>query len=71
MQSVDSFFHTQLVSLKTQRQILAVHPRIGAHLLPPCGHRAASGTRPICPEGDRYCGVPVWKLNLPDYQRLL
>ena len=52
-------------------QILAVEPRIGKWLLPPCGVRHRAGTRPICPEGDRYCGVPVWKLTLEEQARVV
>jgi thymidylate synthase ThyX len=52
-------------------QILAVDPRIGRWLLPPCGVRFRSGQRPICPEGDRYCGVPVWKLTLEEQARVV
>ncbi|MEK7269380.1 MAG: FAD-dependent thymidylate synthase [Planctomycetota bacterium] len=42
--------------------IRAVHPRIGAHLAPPCALRERSGKRPYCPEGERFCGVPAWRL---------
>ena len=52
-------------------QILAVEPRIGKWLLPPCGIRARSGAKPICPEGDRYCGVPVWRLTLEEQARVV
>ncbi len=52
-------------------QILAVEPRIGRWLLPPCGIRARSGARPVCPEGDRYCGVPVWRLSLEEQARIV
>jgi thymidylate synthase ThyX len=52
-------------------QILAAEPRIGRWLLPPCGVRLRSGQRPICPEGDRYCGVPVWKLTLEEQGRVV
>jgi thymidylate synthase ThyX len=58
-------------SLEEAEQIRAVQPEIGRHLLPPCTQRAQAKVRPICPEGDRYCGVPVWKLDLADYQRVL
>jgi thymidylate synthase ThyX len=44
------------------QQILAVEPRIGRWLLPPCGLRHRAGAKPVCPEGDRYCGVPVWRV---------
>ena len=32
-----------------------------------CG--TGPGARPICPEGDRYCGVPVWRLAPEDWER--
>lgn len=49
----------------------AVEPLIGRHLLPPCGVRHAAGLRPYCPEGDRYCGVPVWTLPREQWNRVL
>ncbi|MFB0516255.1 MAG: FAD-dependent thymidylate synthase [Candidatus Neomarinimicrobiota bacterium] len=58
-------------SVHEAKQVREVHPRIGKYLLPPCTLRQMAGARPICPEGDRYCGVPVWKLDLSDYERLL
>ena len=58
-------------SLEEAMQIREIHPAIGKHLLPPCGHRVLSQSRPICPEGIRYCGVPVWKLDLEEYERVL
>jgi thymidylate synthase ThyX len=52
-------------------QIAAVNPLIGRYLGAPCTLRHAAGTRPFCPEGDRYCGIPVWKLAVKDYERVL
>lgn len=52
-------------------QIREVNPRIGKFLLPPCGLRSLSGQKPICPEGDRYCGVPVWKKDIKEYTRII
>ncbi len=37
--------------------------------LPPCSVRQAQKIHPICPEGDRFCGVKVWKLDFEDYTR--
>lgn len=51
------------------KQVAEVHPKIAENLLPPCGLRSKGGATPICPEGDRYCGVPVWKLDRKDYIR--
>jgi thymidylate synthase ThyX len=58
-------------SLEEVRQISVVHPRIGAEIEAPCGLRHRAGVRPTCPEGPRYCGVPVWKLSVDDYQRVI
>jgi len=58
-------------SVDEARQIREIEPVIGRYLLPPCGLRLLSKTRPICPEGDRYCRVPVWKLNLDQYARVI
>ena len=44
------------------QQVRAVHPLIGSYIDgPPCVPRSQSGARPICPEGERYCGIPVWR----------
>ncbi len=43
-------------------QVREVHPIIGQYVDgPPCVMRSRSGAKPICPEGDRYCGIPVWR----------
>ena len=39
------------------------------NFLPPCAVRFKEGLKPYCPEGDRFCGVKVWKLNFFDYKR--
>ena len=52
-------------------QIAEVDRRIGRFLQPPCTLRKMAGESPICPEGDRYCGVRVWKLEVKDFQRRL
>lgn len=53
------------------RQVREVHPRIGRFIAPPCGLRHAAGHRPFCPEGKRYCGVPVWKKDLDELERVI
>ncbi len=50
-------------------QVKALFPRLGEHLRAPCYLRFRAGTRPHCPEGDRFCGVPVWKLDISQYHR--
>ncbi len=50
-------------------QIAEVDRRIGRYLLPPCTLRRMAHVAPTCPEGDRYCGVRVWRLDVRDYER--
>ncbi|MDW7967606.1 MAG: FAD-dependent thymidylate synthase [Thermoanaerobaculum sp.] len=52
-------------------QIAQQEPYIGRWLLPPCTVRKLAGKTPICPEGERFCGVPVWRLERKDYRRLI
>jgi thymidylate synthase ThyX len=58
-------------SVEEASQIREVHPAIGRYLLPPCGHRELAGVKPFCPEGDRYCGIPVWRLDFEEYERVI
>jgi thymidylate synthase ThyX len=50
-------------------QVRAVLPRIGEHMKAPCYLRLRAGIKPYCPEGDHFCGVPVWKYDISQYQR--
>lgn len=58
-------------SLDEAQQIRAVEPQIGAHLLPPCSLRVLSKSKPICPEGNRFCGERVWTYDIEQYQRII
>jgi thymidylate synthase ThyX len=43
-------------------QVRAALPGIGEYVArPPCVVRHAAGSKPFCPEGSRYCGIPVWR----------
>ena len=43
-------------------QVREVLPIIGRYVDgPPCVMRSRAGTAPICPEGERFCGIPVWR----------
>ena len=53
-------------SLDEALQIREANPRIGPWLLPPCTLRKHAGVRPVCPEGDRFCGVVVWKQQISE-----
>ncbi|NBT58296.1 FAD-dependent thymidylate synthase, partial [bacterium] len=51
------------------QQVKQVAPAIAEHLRAPCYLRLRAGITPYCPEGDRYCGLPVWKYSIDEYQR--
>ncbi len=43
-------------------QVREVLPEIGKYIDgPPCVIRSRAGTTPVCPEGERFCGIPVWR----------
>ncbi len=50
-------------------QVSSLYPTIGQFLRAPCYLRLRSQETPYCPEGSHYCGLPVWKFELKDYQR--
>ncbi len=52
-------------------QVSERFPEIGKYVQAPCWVRAKSRVSPYCPEGDRFCGVAVWRLNPAQYQRLI
>ena len=39
--------------------------------MPPCALRYDMKIRPVCPEGERFCGVKVWKLPFENYERII
>ncbi len=58
-------------TIEEVQQVKDIHPQIAQHILAPCYLRMKSGETPYCPEGDRYCGVPVWKKDISEYSRVL
>lgn len=58
-------------SLDEARAIRDLHPELGCFLLPPCTQRMAARSKPICPEGPRYCGIRVWKQDLAEFERII
>ncbi len=54
-------------SVEEARQISKIHPQIGKWLLAPCGIRWSAHTTPFCPEGERYCGKPLWDKKVEEY----
>jgi flavin-dependent thymidylate synthase len=58
-------------SVQEVTQVRAVHPELGQYVEPPCTLRREAGLTPFCPEGPRFCGVPVWNLDLPQFARCI
>jgi flavin-dependent thymidylate synthase len=58
-------------SLEEAIQIQKVHPNLGKYLLAPCFYRKNANITPFCPEGERYCGIPLWKYTLHQYSRVI
>lgn len=56
-------------SVEEATQVTAVNPRIGRHLLPPCTIRHRAERKPVCPEGNRFCGERVWTMPLAAFSR--
>ncbi len=50
-------------------QVESKYPALGKHLRAPCYLRLQAGVKPYCPEGDHFCGLPVWKYSLSQYRR--
>jgi thymidylate synthase ThyX len=48
------------ITLEQRQDIEKIHPELKGIFGPPCYIRRDIGVKPFCPEGKRYCGVPVW-----------
>ncbi|OGY08217.1 MAG: hypothetical protein A2782_00360 [Candidatus Blackburnbacteria bacterium RIFCSPHIGHO2_01_FULL_43_15b] len=55
------------ISVEQARQMLAVLPEAEKTFRSPCGIRKVAGVSPRCPEGDRFCGKPVFNMALEQY----
>jgi len=52
-------------------QVKTQFPELGQYIQAPCWVRQQAGVKPFCPEGDRFCGVAVWRKPVEEYQRLI
>ena len=58
------------ISTDQVEQILEVLPQAKGTLLAPCGIRKATQISPKCPEGERFCGQPVFNFaDIKDYKK--
>ena len=53
------------------RQVTERFPSIGRFIQAPCWVRSQARVAPFCPEGDRFCGVAVWRQPVEAYRRLI
>ena len=52
-------------------QVSERFPDIGKYIQAPCWARSQARISPFCPEGDRFCGVAVWRMPVEQYKRLI
>ncbi|MBW7856732.1 MAG: FAD-dependent thymidylate synthase, partial [Leptonema sp. (in: Bacteria)] len=64
----EEIFHASVEELKQATNVI---PGLSNYLRAPCFLRKKAGTKPFCPEGNRYCGILVWNQDLSDYKRVL
>ncbi|HSV94547.1 MAG TPA: FAD-dependent thymidylate synthase [Spirochaetia bacterium] len=59
------------IAVSLTQQILDLDPALAKYFQnpSPCGIRHQAGEKPLCPEGDRYCGVRVWDINIKDFPK--
>jgi flavin-dependent thymidylate synthase len=64
----EEIFHA---SVQEIQQIEKVFPFLKNYFRAPCHLRKRAGIKPFCPEGERFCGLPVWEFELEQYHRLI
>lgn len=64
----DEIFYATVDEIK---EVSQVHPELSSHILAPCFIRKQANLKPVCPEGERFCGVKVWEKSIEDYTRLI
>ncbi|MBF0492366.1 MAG: FAD-dependent thymidylate synthase [Deltaproteobacteria bacterium] len=52
-------------------QVKELHPALASKILAPCYIRKHAGLKPVCPEGERFCGTKVWEKEIGEYERVL
>ena len=64
----DEIFYATTDEIK---QVSKLHPQLASKILAPCYIRKNARVKPICPEGERFCGVKVWQKDISEYERLI
>lgn len=64
----EEIFHS---SIQEIQQVEEIFPFLKGYFRAPCYIRKLAGFKPFCPEGNRFCGLPVWDFTLEQYHRIL
>ncbi|GIX42679.1 MAG: thymidylate synthase [Leptospiraceae bacterium] len=64
----EEIFHA---SIQEIQQIENIFPFLKNYFRAPCNLRKRADIKPFCPEGERFCGLPVWNYDLEEYHRLI
>ena len=56
------------ISVDQAEQLTGIFPESTGMFQAPCGVAQVAGTGK-CPEGDRWCGQPVWKWKIDQYKK--
>lgn len=56
------------ISVEQVQQVQEIIPEATRTLRAPCTIRQRAQVKPRCPEGDRWCGQPVWNWNIDEYR---
>jgi len=59
------------ITYKQVKELKEKGVKAAEKFLPPCTIRKIQNIKPICPEGERFCGIKVWKLDFDDYKRII
>lgn len=57
------------ISVEQVEEAKKILPEARNLFLAPCGLRQAAGMKPRCPEGDRWCGKPVYNWQIDEYKK--
>ncbi len=62
----EEIFHA---SIQEIQQVEEKFPFLKNYFRAPCSLRKRGNIKPFCPEGERFCGLPVWNFELNEYHR--
>ena len=63
----EEIFHITYKQVKELRE----KSKSAKNFLPPCKVRYLNNIKPYCPEGERFCGVKVWRKDFDNFERII